>query len=157
MKRDEYGEHYQYHLLEQYKLYVQMADNISLRRGQANAFYISIISALMLAATASSDHVPCGFRGIILIAVAALCIPLCVLWLATIRSYRRLNSCKFRVINAMEAELPYECYKTEWALVRADEIGKSSYLNLTSVESCVPAVLGFAYLMLLSYLVLHIR
>lgn len=105
MRRDEYGEHYQGHLLEQYKLYVQMADNISLRRGQANAFYISIIPALMFAATASSDCVPCRFRDIILIVVAALCIPLCVLWSATIRSCRRLNSCKFKVINAMEAEL----------------------------------------------------
>jgi hypothetical protein len=28
----EYGEHYQDHLLEQYKLYVQMADKISERR-----------------------------------------------------------------------------------------------------------------------------
>ncbi len=36
MEKERYGEHYQSHLLEQYKLYVEMADRISARRGQIN-------------------------------------------------------------------------------------------------------------------------
>jgi hypothetical protein len=32
MDAKQYGEGYQQHLVKQYKLYVQMADNISLRR-----------------------------------------------------------------------------------------------------------------------------
>ena len=47
MKRDEYGENYQDHLLEQYKLYVEMADRVSQRRDQSNRFYVTIISALV--------------------------------------------------------------------------------------------------------------
>jgi hypothetical protein len=42
-----YGNGYKEHLLEEYKLYVQMADNVSARRAQANQFYISVLSALL--------------------------------------------------------------------------------------------------------------
>ena len=47
MKRDEYGDNYQAHLLEQYKLYVEMADRVSQRRDQSNRFYVTSVSALV--------------------------------------------------------------------------------------------------------------
>ena len=40
--KDEYGEDYASHLLEQYKLYVESAENISDRRQNANNFFITI-------------------------------------------------------------------------------------------------------------------
>ncbi|MCK4735084.1 MAG: hypothetical protein KAT65_21710, partial [Methanophagales archaeon] len=43
----EYGEAFKQHLLEQYKLYVEMADRISTRRAQTNRFYISLLSGLL--------------------------------------------------------------------------------------------------------------
>ena len=43
----EYGEKYQEHLLEQYKLYVQMADKISERRQSANTFFLTINTVLI--------------------------------------------------------------------------------------------------------------
>ena len=46
MKPEEYGEDYRAHLLEQYKLYVEMADRVSQRRDQSNRFYVTIVSAL---------------------------------------------------------------------------------------------------------------
>ena len=36
MDREEYGTNYQAHLLEEYKLYVEMADRVSQRRAVAN-------------------------------------------------------------------------------------------------------------------------
>ena len=47
MKPDEYGENYQAHLPEQYKLYVEMADRVSQRRDQSNRFYVTLVSALV--------------------------------------------------------------------------------------------------------------
>src|SRR5215211_423888 len=44
---DKYGGEYQNHLLEQYKLYVQMADKISERRQSANSFFLTINTALI--------------------------------------------------------------------------------------------------------------
>ena len=42
---DKYGGEYQNHLLEQYKLYVQMADKISERRQSANSFFLTVNTA----------------------------------------------------------------------------------------------------------------
>ena len=42
MNPEKYGEKYKEHLLEQYKLYVEMADRISGRRQTANSFFLSI-------------------------------------------------------------------------------------------------------------------
>ena len=47
MDRDKYGDNYQAHLLEQYKLYVEMADRISQRREQSNRFYAGLVSAIV--------------------------------------------------------------------------------------------------------------
>ena len=44
---EEYGENYKAHLLEQYKLYVEMADRISARRQTANSFFLSINTAII--------------------------------------------------------------------------------------------------------------
>ena len=45
--QEKYGTKYKAHLLEQYKLYVEMADRISARRQTANSFFLSINTALI--------------------------------------------------------------------------------------------------------------
>ena len=45
--KDSYGESYQAHSLEIYKLYVQMADNISARRQSANSFFLTVNTAII--------------------------------------------------------------------------------------------------------------
>ncbi len=47
ISKNEYGGSYQDHLLEQYKLYVEMADRISERRANANSFFFTVITALI--------------------------------------------------------------------------------------------------------------
>lgn len=42
-----YGDKFQDHLIERYKICVEMADRISVRRTQANNFYISLLSSLI--------------------------------------------------------------------------------------------------------------
>src|SRR5215216_4109139 len=44
-----YGGEFHNHLLEQYKLYVEMADKISERRQSANTFFFTICTALITA------------------------------------------------------------------------------------------------------------
>ena len=43
----EYGRDYRTHVLEIYKLYVGMADNISERRQSANSFFLTLNSAIV--------------------------------------------------------------------------------------------------------------
>ena len=44
---EEYGEKYHEHLLEQYKLYVEMADRVSERRQTANNYLLTVNSILV--------------------------------------------------------------------------------------------------------------
>ena len=140
MKRDEYGDNYQAHLLEQYKLYVEMADRVSQRRDQSNRFYVTIVSALVallvvMARLGAADSV---WAAALLIA-GLFGAALSLIWLQNIRSYRTLNSAKFDVINAIESQLPTAGYSDEWEQLRL-KAGPPRYLQLTRVEQRVPSL-----------------
>ena len=47
--KSSYGEQYEDHLFEQYKLYVEMADRVSARRMLSNSFFVSVHTALITA------------------------------------------------------------------------------------------------------------
>ena len=42
-----YGDKFKEHLLEEYKIYIEMADRVSSRRIQTNGFFITIFSGLL--------------------------------------------------------------------------------------------------------------
>ena len=136
MQRDNYGKDYQSHLMEQYKLCVEMADRVSARRGQANSFYISLLSALLaLLALIFDNELFTGAASVFLFFTALIGLALCLAWYINIQSYRQLNGLKFKVIHEIEASLPCPCYKREWDLLK-EQRGeqKKRYLRLTIVE-----------------------
>ena len=47
VKKEQYGNDYSLHLLEIYKIYVEMTDRISTRRQSANSFFLSINTLLI--------------------------------------------------------------------------------------------------------------
>jgi hypothetical protein len=147
--KNKYGEKFNEHLLEQYKLYVEMADRISERRMQTNRFYISLLSGLLalLSILVSGDKFN---QTVIFIIVSLLGIALCILWHINIRSYRQLNSGKFKVIHEIEQYLPFPCYDKEWELLGEGE-EKSKYLQLTRVEKYIPFILSIPYIFLFLY------
>ena len=134
-----YGESYDVHLFEQYKLYVEMADRISSRRQSANSFFltvntavIAIIGYVQLGQTVGKSQ---SFYWLVSIAGMALCYT----WYRLIRSYKGLNSGKFKVVHALEQRLPAAPYDAEWESL---EKGKNPklYHPFTSVEMVVPWV-----------------
>jgi hypothetical protein len=126
---------YAAHLVEQYRLYVEMADNISERRQGANSYFLTVNTAVLafvgyVTTNDTSDY-------LWLLGVAG--IALSFLWYRLIRSYRDLNTAKFRVVHQIERRLPARPYDAEWiALGR----GKDSklYKPVTHVEIGVPWV-----------------
>ncbi len=151
MNREEYGEQFKEHLLEQYKLYVEMADRISDRRGQTNMFYISLLSVLLaLLSIVIGRNTLNGSQAVIFMTMGILGLGLCVLWNINIRSYRQINSGKFKVIHEMEQNLPFNCYDREWEILGKGKKAKS-YLQLTRVEQYVPIILAVPYLVLFIY------
>jgi len=156
MKKDDYGENYGQHFLEQYKLYVEMADRISIRRENTNRLYIALLSALLaffsltLRLNISIFVDLRATNSILFLSVSVLGIALCFLWYINIRSYRQLNTGKFKIILEMEKYLPFPCYGKEWEILGE---GKESrkYLQLTRVEKYIPIILSIPYFLLLIY------
>jgi hypothetical protein len=160
MDAKQYGEGYQQHLIEQYKLYVQMADNVSLRRSQSNQFYISVLSALLAVVALAGKLYGSGADARIeLVNVAFLCVTIlgliiCIVWAINLLSYRQLNAGKFKVIHEMESMLPYACYDREWEFLGRGE-AFSKYVPLTNVEVYVPAIMAIPYIIVFLYFVLN--
>jgi purine-cytosine permease-like protein len=155
MNKEEYGEQFSEHMLEQYKLYVEMADRVSSRRAQTNRFYISLLSILLALLSIVASIGPFSeILDIILLAMAILGIILCAVWWVNIRSYRQLNSGKFEVIHEMERELPIAAYDKEWEILGRGKLA-GKYLQLTRVEQWVPLILSIPYLLLLVYSVVR--
>jgi len=125
----------QAHLLDQYKLYVEMADKISERRQSANSYFLSVNSALL----AFVGYVTTKETGDYLWLLGIAGIALSYLWYRLIRSYRDLNAAKFLVIHAIERRLPLSPYNAEW-----EALGKGNspvlYKPVTHIELGVPWV-----------------
>lgn len=119
-------------LIEQYKLMAEMADRISARRGLANSFFLTVESALVATVTLADKRTwPIAVAGIV-VAIA---------WFRLLRSYRALNRAKFEVLHAMEARMPAQPFKDEWAIL--DQPGQSvltRYTTLSTIEQVVPLV-----------------
>src|SRR6516225_1336812 len=90
---------YQSAVLEQYKIYVEMADRISQRRGLTNTFFLTLNTAIFTAIGMFWEHRPSG-------PVWWLAFPLmmllgeCFAWFYILRSYRLLNTAKYEVVGA---------------------------------------------------------
>jgi hypothetical protein len=151
VSRENYGNEFKAHILEQYKLYVEMADRVSSRRVQMSSFYTSILSALLalLSITSNKDFFQ-GPQIVILLTIAMLGLCICFIWAANINSYKQLNSLKFKVIHEMETYLPFPCYDREWKILKEDK-NKRRYSRLTAVEQYIPFILSVPYLCLLVY------
>ena len=156
MEQDKYGDNFQAHLMDQYKLCVEMADRVSVRRGQANTFYISLLSALLaLLSLVIDKQLFAGPSSVLLFLTSLLGLALCLAWYVNIQSYKQLNSLKFQVIHEMEKSLPFPCYLREWDILkerRGDK--KKRYIRLTTVEKYIPLIFATPYLCLLLYTLL---
>ena len=152
MTPKEYGEKYPEHLLEQYKLYVEMADRISQRRDQSNKFYATVYSALAaVLLLAARFDLSDSTLGIVFLAVGIVGTSLAFIWWLNIQSYRALNRAKFAVIQEMETRLPFPGYKREWELSMHPPQGKPKYLQLTRIEQYVPVVFLLMSMALVGY------
>ena len=96
-----------------------MADNISERRDRANAFYLTLLSGLLVVVSAiiaiwGADSV---ITSLMVAVIGLVGLALCAVWFINIRSYRQLNTGRFAVIHRMEQELPFACYDEEWEVL----------------------------------------
>jgi hypothetical protein len=130
-------------LLEQYKLYVEMADRISQRRGLTNTFFLTLNTAIfaLVGGLRSAPEQPWWLA----FPLAAL-LGQCLAWFWLVRSYRLLNAAKYHVVGLLETRLPASPYSQgEWRAL-AEGTGLRRYWPLTYVETWIPILFALTYL-----------
>jgi hypothetical protein len=134
------------HYFEQYKLAVEMADQLSARRGTANTFFLTVNTGL--AALLGGQDLRWY--------VAAAGIVFAGAWWALLKSYRDLSNAKWDVITDMEKLLPVRVFGDEWQRLKPSgkredarrqrvrtRLGK--YRELGQVERVVPWIFVAIY------------
>lgn len=132
-------------ILEQYRIYVEMADRISARRGLTNTFFLSLNTAIFALAGASWQGLVRAPSWLLVPPLVAL-LAECMSWYWLMRSYRQLNGAKYAVIGALEERLPASPYhRGEWAALGSGE-SKARYWPFTHVEQRIPIIFSLGYL-----------
>lgn len=133
-------------LLELYKMSVEMADRLSARRGTANAFFLTVQSALAATVTLVGSAQE-GLTSADAVVLATVGVVLSVAWLLQLRSYRDLNTAKFTVILELEKDLVAQPFADEWASLKRDPVRpwRERYAELGFSERLVPAIFVMLY------------
>lgn len=126
-------------LLEIYKLHAELADSVSRQRATANRFYMLVLSGLAVLFSAflqRKNGVPLGW---LMVGFGIFGMLLALAWYIVIRSFRQLNSGKFKALHELEEKLAYPFFQREWDLL-AEGKERKTYWRLTIVETFVPSV-----------------
>ncbi len=136
---------YQAAILEQYKIYVEMADRISARRALTNTFFLTLNTAVFTVIGVflqKSPHAAAWLLGFPLTALLGQC----AAWYYLLRSYRQLNTAKYQVIGELEEHLPASPYwRAEWTALGEGK-DRSKYWPLSHVEQWLPGLFALTYL-----------
>ena len=138
-------------LFEIYKLHSESADRVSQRRDQAHRLYVSIFVAAtaFLGALLQFDVDEAQMKVVHRVAGCAGMI-LSISWYIIGRSYRQLNSGKFKTLHDLEENLTYAFYTREWELLGEGK-DLSRYWKLTVVESALPILFFLVSLALVCF------
>ena len=148
---ESYGESFKAYLLEQYKLFVQSAENVSTRRVASNRYLLTLNAALVALYGLQSANFGQGYWTLL---IPAIGVSVSVLWYRIIQSHADLNNIKFKVIHELEQHLPAAMYKYEWHLLEKGQ-GKT-YRAVTTIERWIPIVFAGLHVGLAIMIVLAI-
>ena len=87
---------------------------------------------------------------LVIATVGSFGVLLAVSWFIVIRSYKQLNSEKFRVLHELEQHLAFQFFIREWD-PKSQGQKSNRYWKLTNVESTLPALFGLLFAGLVFY------
>jgi hypothetical protein len=144
---NDYGDNYQSHLFEQYKMYVESIEKISDRRQNANNFFLTLNTVLISVIGLSFQLQVFDDISWSRLVFSFLGILICIIFWFLLRSYKQLNSGKFVVIHEIEQHLPLSIYDYEWDILGRGE-DTSKYYPFSHIELLIPWVFGIIYILL---------
>lgn len=148
--KEDYSGNYSDHALEQYKLYVEMADRISSRRQSTKTFFVTLNTVLISIAGYAKSAASVDSFFYLVTSFAGLLI--CYTWYRLVKSYKNLNSAKFKVVHAMEKEMPFNLFDAEWEAVGRGK-DKILYHPFTELELKIPWVFFSIYILVIVYII----
>lgn len=138
-----YGSTFKADLLEQYKLYVQSAENISSSRIATGRYLLTLNAALLALSGLQLSNLNSGY---LVLAIPATGVLVSVLWYMIIKSYGNLNEIKFKLIHKLEERLPATLFTNEWDMARQGS--SKSYTPVTKIEKWLPPLFITAHVAL---------
>ena len=149
--KEKYGDSFSSDLLEQYKLYVQSAENVSARRVASSRYLLTLNIALAALYGLQSASLAQSYW-MLLVPFAGIVVS--TLWYLIIKSHADLNRIKFDIIHEIERHLPATIYKYEWQLAESGK-GKT-YRAVTTIERWIPILFAVLHLGLMIMIILAI-
>lgn len=117
--------------LELYKVMIATITAAEQRRQQVTTVNISLVVAGMTALG--------GIKGLDPIYIALPALPLAVIWLSSIRFFRRVAKAKWEVVGELEREFEAQPFGDEWRTVK-DKLDVMPF-GLTHLEMFIPAAI----------------
>jgi len=142
----------EYHelLMQQYKIYVEMADRVSARRSLAHTFFMTFHAVVLGVLGLSLMHLESINRvGFLLFPLLGLLV-MCYGWWALVQYFRRLTRAKSMVIDELEKRLPSR------PSIQAEHkaMGKiNPYAPLKRMEVILPIIFALLYIFSFIYAV----
>lgn len=145
---EEYGDKYQDHLLEQYKLYVETSQRVTEKRQNSNNYLLTLNSSLVTLYVVFLSTFGHYWWNILIPATGLI---VCFIWWSLVDSYKDLNTAKFAVIHEMEEHLPVALFKHEWFVCghnrkKKDKPVEDRYIPLTHLERWIPVAFAVLYI-----------
>ena len=132
-------------ILEQWRVAVESAMNVSSRRQATNTLFFAILTVLVSGVLFSDGIFDTNreFRIIVTIIVSVLGMLICIEWLLQINYYGKLNAYKYSAIRKMEKYLPVLMFNTEDVFFYSEYRNKRSF---SKKERRIPALFFIAFL-----------
>lgn len=146
------------HYFDLYKLTVEMADRISARRTAANAFFITLHAALSSGLGLALGSIKGrDVESLVAIFFCFIGLIFSYTWWLLLKSYRDLNTAKFKVILAMEDKFAVSPFGDEWDYLKKDPVKKwrKRYAELGSIEKVIPNIIAAVYFSVMVILIVN--
>ncbi|MDO8572160.1 MAG: hypothetical protein Q7S11_00120 [bacterium] len=149
--REKYGERYQDHVMEQYRLYIESINYVSDLKHRANSYLLTINTVLLTAAGLSLTKEEFFNPAVWHTVVPAAGLLLSFAWWYTTHVYKQINRVKFRILHCIEAHMPFAPYTTEWKIVEDTHSSPRKYPS-EKIEPLVPWIFATLYLLIFFFI-----
>lgn len=121
-------------VMDLYKIMLNSSEKLIERRQKTNAFFITVIGAMIAITTFIIDSNFLGDSfGYMLVGFMLIAVLICKSWYNLIDNYGKLNKAKFDVILRLEEKLDAQIYNAEWVAL-GKGLRPKKYKSFTSTE-----------------------